>query len=183
MKIAEADILIVPGWGGSGPQHWQSRWIERFSTARRVEQDDWDTPNLADWTGKLVDEVRSCTRPVVLVAHSLGVAAVVHALPQVRPLVRGAFLVAAPDVDDSARVPAPCRAFAPLPTAPLGIHAWQIASRDDPYCSFERADQLSRLWETTLLDAGAAGHINTASGHGPWPEGMMSFAHFMAALK
>jgi hypothetical protein len=33
-----------------------------------------------------------------------------------------------------------------------------------------------------FLDAGAAGHINVASGHGPWPEGSMAFANFIAKL-
>ena len=26
MRIADIDILMVPGWTGSGPDHWQSRW-------------------------------------------------------------------------------------------------------------------------------------------------------------
>ena len=39
MKISEADVLILPGIGNSGPGHWQRRWAERFSTGRIVEQD------------------------------------------------------------------------------------------------------------------------------------------------
>ncbi|TIM62907.1 MAG: alpha/beta hydrolase, partial [Mesorhizobium sp.] len=26
MKVRDADILIVPGYTNSGPDHWQSRW-------------------------------------------------------------------------------------------------------------------------------------------------------------
>jgi predicted alpha/beta hydrolase family esterase len=33
-----------------------------------------------------------------------------------------------------------------------------------------------------FIDAGAAGHINVDSGHGPWPEGSLAFANFMAKL-
>jgi predicted alpha/beta hydrolase family esterase len=44
MKAADADILIVPGVNGSGPDHWQTRWERKLSTARRVEQADWDSP-------------------------------------------------------------------------------------------------------------------------------------------
>ncbi|MGD7478422.1 alpha/beta hydrolase, partial [Ralstonia pseudosolanacearum] len=40
-------MLTVPGLYGSGPGHWQSRWEERFPDWRRVEQDDWSTPDLA----------------------------------------------------------------------------------------------------------------------------------------
>ena len=38
MKAADADILIIPGYKNSGPDHWQSRWQAKLSTARRVEQ-------------------------------------------------------------------------------------------------------------------------------------------------
>ena len=38
MKTSEADILIIPGWSSSGPDHWQTRWEKNLKTARRVEQ-------------------------------------------------------------------------------------------------------------------------------------------------
>ena len=41
MRTSDADILMVPGWNGSGPDHWQSRWERNLKTARRIEQDDW----------------------------------------------------------------------------------------------------------------------------------------------
>ena len=31
--------------------------------------------------------------------------------------------------------------------------------------------------------AGNAGHINAASGHGPWPEGLLMFGELMKRLK
>ncbi|HKU44709.1 MAG TPA: alpha/beta hydrolase, partial [Polyangiales bacterium] len=36
-----SDVLIIPGLGGSGPQHWQTRW-EQLHGYRRVEQREWD---------------------------------------------------------------------------------------------------------------------------------------------
>jgi predicted alpha/beta hydrolase family esterase len=33
-----------------------------------------------------------------------------------------------------------------------------------------------------IVDAGDAGHVNTESGHGPWPEGLMRFAGFLKQL-
>ena len=45
MKTSDVDIVIVPGWQDSGPEHWQSRWAKSLKTARRVVQDDWDNPN------------------------------------------------------------------------------------------------------------------------------------------
>ncbi|MBA5777680.1 serine hydrolase family protein [Stappia sp. F7233] len=182
MKVADADILIVPGWQNSGPDHWQSRWMEKMSTARRVEQDDWENPDLDRWVDRLVETVEGATRPVVLVAHSLGVPTVVQASGRLARRVRAAFLVSCPDVEDETRVPAMLRHFGPLPLDPLPFHSWQVASRTDPYCEFERAERWSRHWGTKLLDAGDAGHLNTESGQGPWPEGVLAFAHFMKEL-
>src|SRR4051795_2114 len=99
MRTSDCDILMVPGIGGSGPDHWQTRWERQLSTARRVEQASFDDPKRSEWVARIVTEVERATRPVVLVAHSLGVAAVAHAAPQLDGRrVRGAFLVSLPDV-------------------------------------------------------------------------------------
>ncbi|WP_068087030.1 RBBP9/YdeN family alpha/beta hydrolase [Polycladidibacter stylochi] len=182
MKISEADVLIVPGLFGSCGAHWQTRWQQKLSTASRVEQANWEKPVLDEWVDNLVSAVEKATRPVVIVAHSLGVATTVHAAPRIKPWVKGAFLVACPDCDDSSMVPESVHAFGPLPTAPLGFHARVVASRNDPYCTFERAEQLAKHWQVNFQDAGESGHINVESGQGPWPEGLLSFAHFMKAL-
>jgi undecaprenyl pyrophosphate synthase len=49
MKISETDILIIPGYTGSGPEHWQTRWEQKIATARRVEQQDWTKPDFMLW--------------------------------------------------------------------------------------------------------------------------------------
>ena len=36
MKSSDVDILIIPGWSGSGPEHWQSRWEARLTTAAEL---------------------------------------------------------------------------------------------------------------------------------------------------
>ena len=69
MKIKEVEILIVPGYTNSGPDHWQTRWEQKLSTARRVEQEQWSKPERDVWVDKLIDEVNKATKPVVLVAH------------------------------------------------------------------------------------------------------------------
>ena len=65
------NVLILPGWEGSGPKHWQTLWEQRHGY-RRVEQHDWTTPLRGDWVARLEDVVLSCDEPAVLVAHSLG---------------------------------------------------------------------------------------------------------------
>ena len=181
MRISDFDILIIPGLGGSAQDHWQSRWEAKLSTARRVEQHNWDSPRLEDWTGRIIAAVEGAQRPVLLVAHSLGVTAVVHAAPRMPPnVVRGAFLVAPPA--DSVLIEAAGPGFTPLPRAPLPFPSVLVASRNDPFAPYDESEEISYAWGSRLLDAGEAGHINTDSGHGPWPEGLMSLAGFLKHL-
>lgn len=180
MRTSELDILIIPGLGDSGPDHWQTRWEAKLPTARRVAQDDWTAPSRAQWEQRIVEAAETATRPAVLVAHSLGAWAAVHAAPRIAPWVKGAFLVAPPSAQ-SPEVggidPAFFAAVARLP-----FPAVLVASQDDPYGPFEHAKTLAEALGAELADAGVAGHINADSGHGPWPEGLMRFAAFLRQL-
>jgi uncharacterized protein len=187
MRASKADILIVPGFKGSEPEHWQSRWEAKLSTARRVAQDDWESAELSAWRGRIVEEVERAARPVVLVAHSLGVLAAVHAAPLFGRgangiKVKGAFLVAPPSQNILSIFDAVDPAFLSLPGKPLAFPSVLIASRDDKYSSFADSEPLAKVLGAKLLDAGFSGHINSESGHGPWPEGLMSFATFLKTL-
>ena len=192
MKTADVDILIAPGWLNSGPDHWQSRWERNLATARRIDQDDWHVPDKDAWVGNIVAAVAAASRPVALVAHSLGVIAVAYAAPKLeRGKVAGAFLVAPADVDNSAgwpenqgrAWPVDSFGFAPVPLRPLGLPALVLAASDDPYCSQDRAQAFARAWGANFVDVGQAGHIADHSGHGPWPDGLLRFGRFLADLK
>ncbi len=183
MRTNELDILIVPGWTNSGPDHWQSRWEAKLSTARRVDLGSWEHPVFTEWTERLVEAVARATRPVLLVAHSLGVLAVTHAAPAFEPgKVKGAFLVGLPDLEQEARPPEIDPRFVPIPRVTLPFPSVLVHSSSDPYCTAVRAHEFARLWGSETADAGDAGHINTASGHGPWPEGLMRLAGFLKDL-
>jgi predicted alpha/beta hydrolase family esterase len=183
MKASEADILIVPGYQNSGPDHWQTRWQQKLSTARRVEQAAWSKPERDDWTAKLAEAVNAATKPVVLVAHSLGVATAVQAIALFERPVAGAFLVGPPDVANPEIRPRHLLTFGPYDRAPLPFPSTVVASRDDPYCGFDVAEDIAAAWGSNFVDAGNSGHMNAESGHGPWPEGLMVFARFMGRLK
>ncbi|MFN4103295.1 MAG: RBBP9/YdeN family alpha/beta hydrolase [Tepidimonas sp.] len=165
-------VLTLPGWLSSGPQHWQTRWEQRHGFVR-VEQHDWLTPRRGDWMARLEDVVGDAAGPVVLVAHSLGciLTAAWAAHSRHTSRVRGALLVAPGDVEqpDLAAhlpgwVPIVCRAL-PFPSV-------LVASRDDPYCRFARAQALAADWGSRFIDAGARGHLNAESGLGDWPEAL-----------
>ncbi|MEW9808193.1 RBBP9/YdeN family alpha/beta hydrolase [Mesorhizobium marinum] len=182
MKVKDADILIVPGYTNSGPDHWQTRWQSKLSTARRVEQAEWSKPVREDWTARLAEAVNEAERPVVLVAHSLGVPTCVQAMAQLRRPVAGAFFVAPPEVANPAIRPKHLMTFGPYPRDPLPFPSIVIASRNDPYGSFEAAEDIAGAWGSLFIDAGPIGHINAESGHGPWPEGSLTFAKFLTRL-
>lgn len=191
MRTSDVDILIVPGWSSSGPDHWQSRWERTLKTARRVEQENWVVPEREAWVGRLIETAVQSTRPVVVVAHSLGVAAVAHMAQRIpKGFLSGAFLVAPADVDNAEEWPetqglkldGAASGFAPLPLDPLPFPSVLVASSNDPYCSLERSKALAEAWGSTLVEAGEAGHINGASGHGPWPEGVLRFGAFLRTL-
>jgi hypothetical protein len=181
MRAADADILFVPGIGDSGPEHWQSRWQARLSTARRVIQRDWDAPTRASWVETIEREVARCVRPVVCVTHSLGGVALIFAAPRIAENVAGAFIVAPPS-EETLREMNSDPAFLPYPRQPLPFPAMFVASRDDPYATMESSRELARDLGAEFVDAGAAGHINVESGHGPWPEGSIRFAVFVSRL-
>lgn len=183
MKSKDADIIIVPGYTNSGPDHWQSRWESKLSTARRVEQAEWSKPVREDWTSRVADAVNEAERPVVLVAHSLGVATAVQAIPLFRKPVAGGFFVSPPDVANPKIRPKHLMTFGPYPRDPLPFPSVVVASRNDPYSSFEAAEDIAAAWGSLFIDAGDIGHINADSGHGPWPEGSLTFAKFLTGLK
>ncbi|OLP61381.1 alpha/beta hydrolase [Xaviernesmea oryzae] len=184
MKASEADILIIPGYTNSGPDHWQSRWEGKLSSARRVEQAEWSKPVREDWVRRVVEEIAAAEKPVVLVAHSLGVAAAIHAIAEAdHGKIAGAFLVAPPDVANPQIRPKHLMSFGPYPRTPLPFPSLVVASRNDPFGAFEQAEAIAADWGALLVDAGESGHLNSESGHGPWPEGSMVFAKFISQLE
>ncbi len=72
--------------------------------------------------------------------------------------------------------------FGPYPRDPLPFPSVVIASRNDPYGAFEVAEDNAAAWGSLFIDAGESGHLNADSGHGPWPEGSMTFAKFLSQL-
>jgi uncharacterized protein len=194
MKTADVDILIVPGWQDSGPDHWQSRWERSLKTARRVIQDDWDNPCVDAWGDRIAKFVSGATQPVVLVAHSLGVPAVVYAGEKLKGRgVIGAFLVAPADIEFAHFWPdtggerwPPKRGpggFSNMPDVKLAFPSHLVVANNDLYCSYARAVMLASQWGASITDAGETGHINIASGHGPWPEGLLAFGQFLRTLR
>ena len=167
-------VLILPGWQNSGPGHWQSLWEVEYGYTR-VEQHDWMRPLRGDWIARLEEvliEKAKAGGKLLLAAHSLGCIQVAAWAEHSHntALVQGALLVAPGDVErEDIREQLP--GWTPISMRKLPFPGILVGSRNDPYCSFERAQTLAAAWGARFTDAGPAGHVNTESGLGMWPAG------------
>lgn len=159
-----ARLVVVPGLRGSGAAHWQT-WLEQeFAGAARVEQDDWDEPDLDRWASRVIETVESLGRgPHVLAAHSFGCLATVRALVRRPDLAVAHLLLVAPA--EPLRFGVADR----LPQARLATPCCLVASDTDPWMSAASARAWSLRWGTEWINLGDAGHVNVASGFGPFP--------------
>ena len=158
-------VLIVPGLHDSGEAHWQTELQRHHRHARRVQQHDWSVPSLEAWADRVLDTLAAePLGPWVAVAHSFGCLALVRALLRGAPNIEATVLVAPAD-------PLKFGVAEWLPCQPLPVPTTLVASRTDPWMPFGSAVNWSRVWGSQLVDLGDAGHINVASGHGPWPLG------------
>ena len=158
-------VLIVPGLHDSGETHWQTELQRHHRGARRVRQRDWSVPDLEAWADRVLDTLaREPRGPWIAVAHSFGCLALARALLRGAPEIGAAVLVAPAD-------PLKFGVAEWLPCRPLPVASTLVASRTDPWMPFGSAVNWSRVWGSRLVDLGDAGHINIASGHGPWPLG------------
>ena len=181
--------LVVPGFHGSGPAHWQTWFESQVAGARRVRRIAWDEPVLARWAGAVRQEIDAAHGAVWLVAHSFGCLATVVAAAERAEEVAGALLVA----------PADPRRFSPLgvrdefdgtdgetlvpwlPATPLGFPSIVVASSDDPWVKASNAAEWAERWGSQFVNVGRQGHINAESGQGPWPAGLALYHSLLEA--
>ncbi|MDE1181550.1 alpha/beta hydrolase [Paraburkholderia sp.] len=166
-------LVTVPGLHGSEGAHWQT-WLERqFARSLRVEQADWDAPDLAVWSQAVRDLLDRERGPFVLAAHSFGCLAAAHALQN------GAY---ASDVVGVLFVaPASPQKFAfagAFEAKRVGVPSILVGSETDPWMSADGARDLAQRLGSAFVNYGDAGHINTAAGYGPWPRAR----HFVDTL-
>lgn len=157
--------LIVAGLDGSPAPHWQQCWAATDPTALMVELSDPARPDPVLWEVELASMILQHPG-AVLVGHSLGAVLIARLLAHWPHLkAAGALLVAPAETAGAARI----AHFGPLPECRFDLPSIVVASRTDPWMSFGRSSALAQSWGADLVDLGDAGHINVASGFGPWP--------------
>jgi uncharacterized protein len=164
--------FIIPGYQGSGENHWQSHFEKSNNNFIRIHQKDWDHPNINEWADT-VEKVISKYDPaeVVLVGHSMGCPTIAAWANKYNRNIKGALLVAPADLESKNEL----MDFVGLkeyPNKRLNFKSIVVASTNDPWASFEKTKYFASNWGSELINIGAAGHINDQSGLGLWNEGM-----------
>ncbi len=169
-------IVIVHGYDGSGPGHWQ-HWLNEElqklgAPVLFPELSDPLDPKLDVWVDELRALVDSAKSKVTFAAHSLGVWAVDHFLSRHgSDRVRGALLVAPPS---------PYSLFEPIQSflpPPRSRNAWAgisdkcllLGSDNDDYAGDDEVVELGKTIDVKCSILPGAGHINAAAGFGPFP--------------
>lgn len=167
----KSHVLLLPGIGNSGPEHWQSHWEEQFPNFHRVIQRDWDKPICAEWVAAVEQAVGESGTQTILVAHSLACLVVAEWAASTRLCIAGALLVAVPD-PEGPNFPQEAVGFRRNTQRPFSFPSIVVASENDPYASLPYSQQCAAQWGSRFVNIGAAGHINASSNLGRWEEGL-----------
>jgi len=163
--------LLVPGRGIPLPQHWMRQWADTGPAFRWAPEPPGPPYVADDAVAALHAAVTDDDEPAVLVAHSAGCLTVALWAARHTGPVSGALLVTPPYLDDH-RVEEPKGVVVgAVPRSPLPFRTILVATTNDPYTTYEQFQDYARDWGAELHDAGAAGHFDSATGYGPWPDG------------
>jgi predicted alpha/beta hydrolase family esterase len=177
-------VLVLPGYTGSGPAHWQS-WLavelaNRGATVDVPRLTDPDHPDVDVWLRELREHLALAPRDAERIAltHSCGALLWLHHAAGLTDrhedhLLRfDRVLLASPPGPGWHN--ADVVGFLPAPLGRAGIRRAAAVSRmvagdDDPYCPPAEARAYARSLDVELDVIPAGGHLNTASGYGTWP--------------
>ncbi len=174
--MGRPSYLILHGYQGSGPGHWQT-WLAgrlRAADAQVAYPDlpDADQPQLRSWLDALARELDALGEPPVVLCHSLACLLWLHHVAGGGAPASRILLVAPPSPAIELEplqsfLPAPLDADALRASAPDG--ARMVCSDNDPYCP-ERADVAYASLDVPADVIAGRGHLNPDAGLGPWPE-------------
>jgi uncharacterized protein len=173
--VREATILIVPGLRDHVPEHWQSLLASRLPSVRMVPPMGRDDLDCAVRVAAIEREAAAIDGPLVLVAHSGGAVMVAHWARLSKRPVQGALLAMPPDFERPLPSGYPTMralqagGWLPVPRLQLPFPSIVAASRNDPLGRLDRVIELARDWGSRVINLGAVGHLNPASGFGEWP--------------
>jgi predicted alpha/beta hydrolase family esterase len=178
-------IVIVPGLRDAVPAHWQTHLQNQCPNAVTVPPLSSQPLSCLARVQALNAVIERIQGPIVLVAHSAGVMITVHWARHHTRAIQGALLATPADLESPLPAGYPNMdalregGWLPLPRAPLPFPSIVAASQNDPLATQARIADMARHWSSRLVDVGAVGHLNPASGYGPWPAAHELIAHWL----
>lgn len=177
MRPDRPTLLIVPGLRDHVTQHWQTLLPQQWPGARSLAPLGRDNLALPERMHALDQAVAEIDGAVLLVAHSGGCVLVAHWARRTALGQRvAAALLATPPTFDRPLPPAypslealDAAGWLPVPRERLPFPSLVAASRNDALGEFQAVCALAHDWGSEIEDLGNVGHLNPASGFGPWP--------------
>lgn len=171
-----ASVLIVPGLRDQVSNHWQTLLASRMPRAETVAPMGRENIDLDGRVAAIEAAAQRIGGPLILVAHSAGCIMTAHWAKHTHCQVIGALLAAPPDLETAMPQGYPtlealsANGWLPVPREPLPFPSIVAASENDPLGRLDRVLELGRAWGGRIVNIGAVGHLNPASGFGYWPQ-------------
>ncbi len=164
--------FTIPGYGGSGNDHWQTYFDTKIDNCKRIQQDSWDHPVLEDWVDRINETLQDENlAEVIVITHSLGGIAFLEWVKKYKKKIKGAFLVAPPDIENPYEDLGLGKSVS-IPQFKLPFPSIVVCSSNDHWMNIERSRYFANVWGSELSILDNAGHINGVSGYGEWNEGI-----------
>ena len=187
--MATEVFLILHGWGGNKPAHWQEHLVTKLKAAGKrcyyPLMPDPGAPNLEAWQSRLKEELAKISSEVpdaaiTVLTHSLGSVNWLHLVnsrgASAAKLAEKVLLIAPPyivpqvlpiDVPEAVApfFPPPCNAAAVKAAATLTV---MIASDTDDYSTYDQSCGYARDLGIEIFKLPGAGHISPYYGYGEW---------------
>ncbi|HZO89080.1 MAG TPA: alpha/beta fold hydrolase [Chthonomonadaceae bacterium] len=188
--MANDVFLILHGWGGNKPTHWQeylhAKLTEAGAKVHYPKMPDPSAPDLAAWQDRLqgeIDEIQkqSPDAPLTVVAHSLGginwMHFTINNAASGKQVADRVLLVAPPYVLPQAPPPDAPPSVTNFFPPPLDARAIQIAAKEtvlvasdnDDYATFDQSSGYAVKLNIPIYKLEGAGHISPYYGYGEWP--------------
>jgi uncharacterized protein len=176
--------LILHGWGGNKPAHWQEHLYNALAEAgaavRYPKMPDPTAPHLESWIDAITLELSTISDNARLsvVAHSLGAISWMHVASRSNALLAERVLLVAPPYVirevPPLDAPAGTEGFFPPPLDPNAIaraagHTAIVASNNDDYATYDQTAAYADRLKIDIFKLEGAGHISPYWGYGEWP--------------
>lgn len=178
--MKDRSYLIVHGYGGSGPTHWQAWLYNKLTDSNEKvyfpSLPNPNSPDLNEWIAALKDEIKKLEGEKFVICHSLGTILWLHYANLFDDIEVDHLLFVAPPGSDGIAGLENVSGFLPIPLEKeklfkIAKDIRLVCSETDEFC-VEKASiyfgETLEIKKDILPDE--ARHINIDSGYGPWPD-------------